>query len=225
MNYNKFHKFIEEQNTEEKEELYERLKQRLNLPEAPVKENKKTGFVRFFKKPYRIIACASAALVVFCLAIFIPLALKGGELAKERYCHEKDCVKMDIVSIKDYAKENDLPLLYLEWYEKGQLIYSSLFLDNTEKFVYIKEKISNDETGDLVYLSITDKNTKVDVFEKFWESCVKESNIDNNKIMWNFQNSSGLAFFEYEGYRYYVELYRPVSEEAILDIVREMLPE
>ncbi len=225
MNYNKFHKFIEEQNTEEKEELYERLKQRLNLPEAPAKENKNTGFIQFFKKPYRIIACASAALVVLCLAIFIPLALKGGELAEERYCYEKDCVKTDIASIKDYAEENDLPLLYLEWYEKGQLIYSNLFSDNTEKFVYIKEKISNDETGDLVILYITDKNTKVDVFEKFWNICDIEYTFNSNLIYWKAQSSESLAYFENGNYRYFIELVRPMSEEAILDIVREMLPE
>ncbi len=227
MNYDKFHKLIEEQNPEQKEEFYLKLKEKLNIPdeEQKVEEKKQSRFVTFFKKPYRVIACASAVLVIICLSVFIPIALKNKTPA-ERYCIAEECVETKIESIKKYSKDNSLNILYFDWYEFGEVISSKLFMDakDTDKFVYIAEEIINGETGDFVKFSITDIHTKVDIFEKYWESCVKESYRENVRIMWHYQSTSGMAYFEYDGYRYFVELDHPESEEAILDIVAEMLP-
>lgn len=227
MNYNKFHKLIEEQNPEQKEEFYLKLKEKLNIPDEQqkVEEKKGSGFVTFFKKPYRVIACASAALVIICLSVLIPFALKN-KTPVERYCLSTDCTAVPIESIKKYSNDASVKLLYLDWYQTGEVIKSTTFFEKSDSknFVYIEEEITNGQTGERVKLSVSDIYTKVDIFERFWESCVKEAHSDNVKVMWHYQSSSSKAFFEYEGYRYYIELYRPASEEAILDIVAEMLP-
>ena len=227
MNYDKFHKLIEEQNPEQKEEFYLKLKEKLNIPdeEQKVEEKKGSGFVAFFKKPYRVIACASAVLVIICLSVFIPFALKNKTPA-ERYCIAGECIETKIQSIKEFSKDNSLNILYYNWYDTGEVISSKLFMDakDNDKFVYITEEIVNGVTGDFVKLSITDIHTKVDIFEKYWNNCDKECLSKNIKVYWKAQNTSSMAYFEYDGYRYFVELDHPESEEAILDIVAEMLP-
>ena len=227
MNYDKFHKLIEEQNPEQKEEFYLKLKEKLNIPdeEQKVEEKKGSGFVTFFKKPYRVIACASAALVIICLSVFIPFALKNKTPA-ERYCLSTDCIATPIESIKKYSNDASVELLYLDWYQTGEVIKSTTYFDKSDSknFVYIEEELINGQTGERVKLSISDIHTKVDIFEKYWESCVKESYREDVRIMWHYQSTSGMAYFEYHGYRYFVELDHPESEEAILDIVAEMLP-
>lgn len=227
MNYDKFHKLIEEQNPEQKKEFYLKLKEKLNIPdeEQKVEEKKQSGFVTFFKKPYRVIACASAALVIICLSVFIPIALKNKTPA-ERYCIAEECVETKIESIKKYSKDNSLNILYCDWYVTGEVISSKLFVDAKEpdKFVYVTEEIINGETGERVKLSVSDIYTKVDVFERFSVECNKEVQIKSTSVKWKSHSASGMAYFEYDGYRYFVELDHPESEEAILDIVAEMLP-
>lgn len=227
MNYNKFHKLIEEQNPEEKEALYERLKAKLNLPEEPkeVKTKQSSGFRSFFKKPARIISCASAALVVICLAIVIPLALNN-KVPEERYCTASDCVLQEITSIKEYAEENQKSILYLDWYDTADEIQTELYVNSSDlsDLIYIKEKFFNSSSNQLVNFYLTDNHTRVDVFEGFLQNCLNESIYNSTKVNWINQNSKKLAYFEYGGYRYYIEMVSSTSEQTILEIVESVLP-
>ena len=230
MNHKKFHNIIEEENTEEKEALFGRIAESLNLPEETEEITEKrvsTGW-NPFKKHYRLIASLSSAFVVVCLAIIIPIALKSRvKTPSNRYSSSSDCLKVEIdYSVKDYAEVNNLPLLYIDWYDIADNVRTILYCDadDSTDIVYFEELITNGETGNTVFLYITDLYTQVDIFERFMELSKDETSLKNVDIHWHSGNTNSKAYFEYGNYRYFVELTYPMAEDEILEIVESMLP-
>ena len=230
MNYKKFHKMIEADNPERKEALYQRLNESLNIPGETVEPTGKSVSVgrKPFKISYRLIASLSAALVVVCLAIIIPIALNNRvSPPSERYCYSADCQKIESdYSIKEYAERNNLPYLYINWYEIAENVQTSLFVNATDPndVVYMHEKLLNGETGSIVSLSISDLYTKVDIFDDYWVLCANETSFKGVNMHWHQHYQISRAYFEYSGYRYFVELTYPMTEDSIIEIVESMLP-
>lgn len=228
MNEKKFHQLIEDRNSEEKEALRRRVRERLNIPDETEEIHKKVSAKRsFFKKPYRLVTSLSSAFAI-CLAIAIPIVLNNGTSAPaERYCYAADCVKTEIdYSLKEYSERNGLSFLYIDWYDIADEIQTKLYVNvnDDSDIMYFQETIVNGETGSLVVLSITDLHTKVDVFEVFDNICENIEDIASIQVNWSFQNFEGKAYFEYSGYRYFIELSYTFEENSILELVESMLP-
>lgn len=220
MNYKKFHQLIEKQNPEEKEALYARLKQKLNLPDEEPEIKKESVRISFFKKPYRIAAAASAVLVAVFLAVFIPLSLKCN-MPQYRYCYSENCIDSNIKSVKDYAEENNLPLLYLDSYERAEktLIY---FEPDSSNFVYISEEYKNEDEN--IKLYITDNLTKVDFLENQFQNFNGKTEYNGVVINWSGGQSFGIANFEYDGYSYYLHASNTQNETRIIQIAQMIIP-
>ena len=221
------HQLIEEINSEGKESLRVKVKERLSLPVETVQEHSNPA-PSPFKKHRRVFASISAALAVASLAIVLPIALNRDTVPHERYCYAADCVKTDIdYSLKDYSERNKLSLLYLDWYEVADEIQTQIFVNenNSSDIIYFQEMIVNGETGSIVTLSITDLYTKVDIFEEVKTSCESTAYISSVKVSWGYMFVKGAAYFEYSGHRYIIELVRPMAEDSVLDLVKSMLPQ
>ena len=76
----------------------------------------------------------------------------------------------------------------------------------------------------MINLSFCDISTNVDILEEYKNNCDNEAIINNKKIFWRYGNIASKAYFEYNGYKYYLEMAYPSSENAILEIVEAMLP-
>ena len=98
------------------------------------------------------------------------------------------------------------------------------YLNDTGEEICYYEEILNGETGDFVKIYITDNRTDIDVLERIKEVCINSKEISEQIIKYNSLLMKACAFFEYQGYRYYLELSQPMTETAILDIVEELLP-
>lgn len=228
MKYKKFHKLIEQQNPEQKQVLHQKLKQDLNITEAPA-EKQPSAFARFFKKPARLAACISAAVAVICLAIILPFALNSGntpQTSDERFRYEQDCEEKWLdCTLKEYSEQNNISILYLDWYDFADS-RASLFVnkDDETDIVYMCEELIDGEIGIHVILRILDIYTKVDVFESYIDFCEEIAYISSVQVRWGGSNLGQDAYFEYNGYRYFIELRNGVNEGSILEIVESMLP-
>lgn len=225
----KVHKQIEAKNPKRKAALDERIKNELNLSDDDDNSGKTEISVKKpFYKTYRFFAGVSAALVVVCLAIVLPIALhQGEEVPSIHYRNADECVEMRIdYSIKEYGERNKVPYLYIDWYDLADDIQTKLYVseDNPDDLIYLQEIIVNGETGSVVVLYITDLYTRVDILDIFWDDCDTKVAVNGVNVYWNTRISSSIGYFEYGNYRYFIELTYPLSDDYILELIEEMLP-
>lgn len=230
MKYKKFHKLIEESNAGQKQATYQSIKEELNLPQTSEPDKKSACKRRnFFKKPARLAACISAAVAVVCLAIILPFTLNSGatpQTPSERYCQASNCEgkRLDC-TLKEYSEQNNLSILYLDWYDFADS-QATLFVNKEDEtdIVYIEEELRDGgETGYVVRMYITDIHTKVDTFEYFTSS-ENIYNFSSVQVYWSYETLRQRAYFEYNGYKYHIEMDNDIYEGKILEIVEAMLP-
>lgn len=215
---------IESVNCEKKEEMRAQLHSRLKLSQAEDPQTKKTR--RFFGVKAAVFGAVGICAV--CLAIVLPIALRNkSSNTPDRYYYTESEFSSDDLgcTIKEYAEQTGKNILYLDWYETGgAYVTEKHFLkDNKNDIIYITEEVYNGETGDQVYLAVTEKKNYVDTLDHIQNLCPNKYEYNNINIDWSYNEVSSKACFEYNGYKYYVRLFEPAGEEAILDIVKDML--
>lgn len=209
---------IELQNLEEKQAFYEKLKSKLNLPDSQPKPSKKR-----LSMPWKI-SIAAMLVVVVCLAIVLPVVLRDNN--SERYCAAADCQVTQLdCTLKGYAEQKKMPLLYVDWYDVAEEIQTFLYTAacDTNDMVFLREMLVNGETGDIIILYLSDRNTRVDILDYFDEYCKNEIKVQNVTVYCDSAEQKSLAFFEFQDYRYYIEIFEPDRVDLIQDIIEGML--
>ena len=112
----------------------------------------RTSFKNFFRKPVRLASCISMAVAVACLTIILPFALNNRNgllptvppsppIREERYCASAACRQVELkYSLKEYSAQNNLRLLYVDWYDVAE-IKTSLHVnkEDTADIIYYEE--------------------------------------------------------------------------------------
>lgn len=222
MKENDIHRLIEEQDRENKDALYEKLQSRLNISAEQKAEQPK----RRTKRTVGIFSIAAACVCVVFLAVMLPFLLKNGKVDEpgERYCSEDDYTLSDSKqTVKEYVSSTEKDILYIDWYEFSEVttfIYVSV--KDPDDMVYMREKLVNNETGDVINFYITDNRTNIDVIASFKNACEDDYNTHNTAVKYNYNNKKSMAMFEYKGFRYYIELLEPFEENSIKEIIDGM---
>lgn len=217
------HKKIEEQNTEEKEVVWQDIE-----PNICKKKSSKSFFVR-----YKRLFVALASCFV-CIAVILPVTLRyikndqpgiGGVDDGPRYCTSADYeAETFSQTLKEYSETLEEPILFLDWYDIGTVYESNAYIDKkTDEILCVSEKIINGLTGDDVSINITTNNIVMDFIAEKLKFLENEKKINNIPIQWSFTTLEAYAYFEYEDYCYYLNFYYPMSEQTIFDVVEEML--
>ncbi|RXZ61775.1 hypothetical protein ESZ91_05135 [Candidatus Borkfalkia ceftriaxoniphila] len=216
------HELIEEQEPEAKQRMWDEVRQRI-AQEDILGEGTPTCKKFSWKK---IATIAASFVLVLGISLFSVFYFMPQEKLKSRYCTQEEYSSQPIEeTIKKHAEINQKNWLYLDWYEFAESIINvTYYLNSTGEEICFSEEIISGETGDRVKIFITDNFTNIDMLENFIITCLSKQTVKNVEI--NYANSltSAFAFFEYEEYRYYLELSQPMTETAILDIVEELLP-
>ncbi len=221
------HRWIEQQDKEKKDALYEKLQSKLDL--APRQETMQVA--QQPKKKSRVLILASAAcLCIVCVAIMLPFLLKSktDNTPRDRYCEQKDYVMVSSdKTIKEYAIFANKQMLYIDWYALAEDITTNLYVsvNDPNDMIFIKETLVNGETGDTVSLFITDIYTKVDTLAWFEDACINTYDTHNITVQWAYGKQSSSAMFSYKDFRYYIELRDPIDENAIKEIIEGMFVE
>ncbi len=215
------HNLIERQDEEGKKALYTRICDGLGL-ETKVKPAPRSKRALLWR-----VLVPALSFCIICLAIILPIALKNRvDPNPNRYCLSADCVEVALdVNVKEYSSRNGKSMLYIDWYDVAEDVTTISFVnkDDSNDIIYIDERILNGETGDVVRLSIFDKNTYLDSFDYFSEINYEEEIYNNVSVKWfnEFQRSIGVVF--YGDYRYYVLISQPSEAVDIVEILKGMV--
>ncbi|MDE5766630.1 MAG: hypothetical protein K2I17_05645 [Clostridia bacterium] len=78
------------------------------------------------------------------------------------------------------------------------------------------------ETGYRITFYITDLKTNIDILVKY-KKCEDVTTIKDTKIKWDDGIKEDLATFDYNGFRYYLEIPECESPEVLLGYVEQLL--
>ncbi|MCH5165035.1 MAG: hypothetical protein J1G01_01370 [Clostridiales bacterium] len=216
---------IEVADGDRKTRLLAQLHARTGIPE--IQEHGVKSRKRFFG--VKASAFGLVGICVVSLAIVLPISLRNETAppSQERYTYTAaELSEKDLgMTIKEYAQKIGKDILYLDWYDVAEECNTTKYILPTEEnnIIYVAEEITNGETGDNVQLCVVDINIDVDRFDYFKDNCLYEYEYNGVTINWSYDNIiTSIAYFEYNDYKYYVQFAYPPSEQAILDIVKEM---
>ena len=238
----KFHKLIEKQNTEEKEAFWKKLESRLESErdidnvecggEVLVMSKSRTNTTR--RNLLIVVAVFMALALAICLTFFIvkPFDKTAGEDSKneiekpddKRYCTVNDySTEISKITIKQYAADKNLELLYFDCYEESEYYADTQYiLKETREVICLFEEIYDSNYAD-INLYVTDDRTEVDVTKPFDNYCIKDTVINSVKIKYNIEPEKSCAKFTYKGHRYYLSVEDAPEDGYILGLVETLL--
>ena len=127
----KFHKLIQEQDSEGKEKLWNKIEQQTENSEQVDLSGGVLAKKHILSKQNKIIFCATAFLaVVIGIILICKFVPNNGnnEVDDFRYCEFGDYYSVEAdESISDYSATNNLNLLYFDWYEESLYYADSQF--------------------------------------------------------------------------------------------------
>ncbi|MBQ8283803.1 MAG: hypothetical protein IJX75_01795 [Clostridia bacterium] len=234
-----YEKDFEKDWDEEKKAGWERLKMRLNITEEPTPPpipQKKN----FFSSPARLVTvCASVALLIG-IGIGVGIGFSNpptpqvqssssAEIPPDenRYCTQSEyTIEETGITLKEYSLQNDGKILYFDWYENLDGIDKSIyFLNESQEIIAFKEELLHSDTGYSVILSVTDNHTQLEDFNGYTTTCTEQTNISNISIQYRHNKTIGYAMWEFDGYKYYMEVQNIMSQNELFALVEELLRE
>lgn len=226
------HDLLEEQESNSKNNMWNNVENRL---EEESHDNRYVPHKRFSWKKFCSIAASFVVVLgitLFSVFHFLPQGQGTGgtpsisEEPKGRYCTQADYSVQKIEeSIKEYSVKSNKKLLYLDWYEKADLLEDYCYsLNDTGEIICYNENIINGETGDNIKIYVTDNYTDIDLLQNIKNASDSIQEIKNISVNYGSTYLFAYSMFEYENCRYYLELNDPLTDTAILDFVAEMIP-
>lgn len=224
----KFHQWIEEQNQEEKEQAFERLKAELGLPDVQPTKKAKKPFSFWLK---RLVPVCTA--IIICIGIGTGIYLSSNQQVEKpeeppqdqtRYCAQSEYTKNEVsMTLKEYSLKNGGNILYFDDYDVAEELFDySYILNNTNEIVAFKEEYCNIDNGYLIFLSVTDNLTELEEFTVHKNKCTNKAVINEVTVNYHFFGE-GYTTWEYNGYRYYLRSDGPATLEETLALVEELL--
>lgn len=218
------HRFIEEQNSEAKENLRKKTEEKLgfSLTQTEYDVEKKA------KKAQKFFAVLATSAGIICLLIALPFILRDvfEHSEKTRYCREEDYTWIWAdCNIKEYNQRYGKGLLYIDLYDRAAEISTQIYVSkNDEKdIIFFYEELFLEDTYDEIELYITDNRTTVDILVGFEESCRRSDYVNDVLIRWMCTDDSGKIVFEYKGYKYFIALEYSVEEIYIKQLIENMI--
>lgn len=210
------HNLIEQQNPEEKREMWEKIRSQLNLDDVQPAQ----AVAAKPKKWKWATAIALAVAVVVTLSIVLPITLKDDGV---RYC---DSTKYETAelgqTLAEYSASHNRDFLYVDWYDVAYLVITSYGYNKDDKndIYYYSEQIISDE---IITVSITDNKTRVDIFDRFL-SGNDEFVVHNITVKYCLPSfDSTIAMFEYQNNIYYLEIEEGNAQDRLAEIITDML--
>lgn len=229
MQENKTPQELDEQLRREKEQDWEILKARLGLDDIPYDAKPpKRPFV--FRK--RVLAVCASVLLVAGLSVgagFYFASLQQAQTPQDeiRYCAQSEYTPNETSqTLKEYSLQKDGKILFFDWYEQMEALASfSYTLNDTAEIIAFKEEFIYAETGYEIALSVTDKLTQVEEFEHYQTLCVTETTLQEIQVRYTFNKTEGSMMWEYDGYKYYMDVIGVFSQDEMFILLTELLPQ
>lgn len=224
-----FHRLIEKQDVERKEKLWKKIEAKTEdeINEEIPNSNNTLAINKAINlnKKNLIISCALLLFIIVLITITVILLPINKKPANNyRYCKEGDYFVIDSdLTLEQYAKQNNLNILYFDWYDKIDFIIKQQYKLNTSgEVVCLHEKII-DINGINLLFYITDDRTDFDFLNNYAEICSETVEINSVKVKWNTNFFDEYALFNYLGYNYYLQATEVPDSGYILEILEQLI--
>lgn len=206
-----------EEHSEEANALYERIHEQVETSIVKHAEKKKRR-----KKLLASVLPIAVALIVT-LAIVLPIALQPQD-DEVRYNDLNVLLpdKLDC-NLKEYYAVNNLSLLYLDWYENAEDLSTVRFYEEGKEndTVYLRETLIDGYWGYLVRLFVMKRNIVVESLDEMIDE-YETTIIGDTHIVYILHRDYSLAKFEYNGYKYYLEINDEVTLDFLVKTIESM---
>lgn len=195
----KFHKLIEKQNTEEKEAFWKKLESRLES-----------------ERDIDNVECGGEVLV-----------MSKNEIEKpddKRYCTVNDySTEISKITIKQYAADKNLELLYFDYYEQSEYYADTQYvLSETQEVICLQEEMY-DMNYAHINLYVTDDKTELDVLKSFENHYGSMTEINSVKISYGDNDGTSYAKFTFKKHVYYINVQDAPEDGYILGLLETLL--
>ena len=206
-----------EEHREEANALYERIHEQVETSIVKHAQTKKRR-----KKLWTGILSVATVLVIT-LAIVLPIVLQPQDEIK-RYADAQELTFETLSNnLKDYSAMNNQSLLYLDWYEYAEILFTARYYEEGKEkdTVYLYEAITDGNTGDSVQLSVMKWNIVVESLDEMFDE-PQTTYTANTQIVYVLRRTSGFAKFEYQGYKYYLEFNYAITLDFLVKTIESM---
>lgn len=222
----KLHTLIEQQEPEEKKRVWGKLKTELELHEnEDVIESSGEQAVLSIRSKRMILLLLFGFVSLFCIILCLILLLHHNEKNNIRYSSEGDyTLQSTDLTLAEYALQINKNLLYIDWYDDPEYIFSSLLkLNETGEVISFIENFIDIEKGCIVKLSVMENTNAIDSYNKYADICYNTISIASTQVNWGNLNNNSLAYFEYRRYVYYLEVLYSAESDGVLEYVEQLL--
>ena len=204
--------------SEEADALYQRIHQQVEasiVKHSQVKKRRKKLFTGIM---------SIAAVLIVTLAIVLPIVLQPQD--QEIRYENLDALLYDEYNygLKEYCSINNQSLLYLDWYEYAEGLVTMRYYEKgkAENTVYLCESYFDGNNGFNVQISAMKRNIVVESLDKPYVE-YDTTKIDNTQITYVLNRNRSLAKFEYQGYKYYLEINKEITFTFLIDAINSMI--
>lgn len=222
-----FEKLVIKQNPEQKKASWQKIQKMLEEDEGETVSDIEFGNTlakSFFSNRRNIIIIVSSALVLLTAAILMLVFLLPEPLPPKRYCAMGDYrIEPSTVSIEDYSEQNNLELLYFDWYKDAEYVVETHYkLIDTDEVVCLKEELI-DSSGNYILFYITDYNTDIDILTNYNEACINLLEINGIEVKWGYHMNNSLVSFNYNEWNYYVGIQSIVEQSTVENLLKTLI--
>jgi len=230
-----FHKLIEKQDEEKKNLVWRKIQTQTTNDESNLNVENVGEVIALSKNKSKrnfILSAAISALIIIGLILGLLLGFnrKPDDFSNSpndeiRYCTIDDYYidKTDI-NIEKYNEENDLNLLYFDYYDKTEYYADAHYkLNNTDEVICLFEEIYDDNFA-YINIYITDNKTDIDAIKFIKNASNKQTEVKSIKVNFGLDLNILCAHFEYNGYLYYLSVeYEQSEEQYIINLIDKLL--
>ena len=220
----KFHDLIEEGNSPDKEESWNKLKSQIeDESDETVIVSANKGSAALLMRRGALPIVAILLLFGIILALFL-VSLKppvDEENNLTRYCTVEEYTNHETdITLKDYSQDHDGRVLYFDWYDETEYQFNFVTeLIESKEIICLEETMMDMNTGYIVTVRVTDIYTTIDFLETYDTMNDHEEEVVGVSVAWSGDAFFSRARFEYDGFRYYMEVRSPLQPNTVLDYV------
>ena len=223
-----FEKLVIEQNPEQKKASWQKIQKMLEEDEQETVADIEFGNTlakSFFSNRRNLIIIVSSALVLLTAAILMLVFLLPEPLPHKRYCAMGDYrIEPSMVSIEDYSEQNNLELLYFDWYKDAEYVVETHYkLVDTDEVVCLKEELI-DSSGNYILYYITDNNTEIDFLSGYEDYCLQSLQINSVDVSYGINQEINTCIkFSYNDWNYYLSIENIVEQDYVENLLKTLI--
>lgn len=224
----KIHDFIEQGNKETKEKSWQVLEEDLYSNQISVQQ-KNGGATLSVALNKKVVLVATIFLVLLGIAFILIFYYVNDKRTVDefRFYAESDYSQtITDTTLKEYSDDNNLGLLYFDWYDETYYIEDIVYtLNESGDVVCYRETIFDNDLGNLIVLFVVENDVSLEFLNIIDNACIFDYQTKSGQqAFWGGDELNAYARINHLEYKYYIQVERiNESPEDILHYVENLI--